>query len=61
MSGDRDPERDDPRHGGNVAVLVIAAVIIGVFLLLLHLVSNNLKAERCVEERRQGCGDSADQ
>ena len=34
----------------------MAAVIVLLAVLLLHLLSNNLATERCAEERRHGCG-----
>jgi len=46
---------ENKRHGDNMAVLAVAAIIVIVAIIVLHFVSANLKMERCLEERRFGC------
>ena len=50
---------EDGRHAANIAVLIAVVVIIGLALLVIHYISGNLATERCIEERRHDCGDTA--
>lgn len=50
-----DRQDDDERQRANLAALAAAAIIVILTVFLLHLLSDNLKTERCLEERRHGC------
>jgi len=53
------PEDDhDNRHNANIAVLVAAVILVIVGGLVMHWLSDSLKMERCLEERRRGCDQS---
>jgi len=58
---DDDLNDEDRRHADNMAVLAVAAIIVIVALILFHFISKNLETERCLEEHRRGCGDTAQQ
>jgi hypothetical protein len=60
MAGN-DPDDEEKRHADNMAVLAVAAIIIIVALILFHFISQNLATEKCIEERRRGCGDTEQQ
>ncbi len=49
---------NDNRHNANIAVLVAVAIIVILGGFLIHWLSDNLKIERCLEERRRGCDQS---
>ena len=52
-----DEDEDQQRRGASFAGLAVAVVIVLLTVLVLHFISGNLKTERCVEERRHGCGE----
>ena len=53
------PENDDDNdHNANIAVLVAAVIVVILGALLMHWLSDSLKMERCMEERRRGCDQS---
>jgi len=53
------PEDDhDNRHNANIAVLVAVVILVIVGGLVMHWLSDSLKMERCLEERRRGCDQS---
>lgn len=45
----------DPQDRKNLLVLASVAVLVGVCLFVLHLMSKNLATERCLEEGRRDC------
>jgi len=51
----------DPQDRKNLLVLASVAVLIALCLFILHLMSNNLATERCLEEGRRDCAPVADQ
>ncbi len=52
---------DDNRHGANMAVLGAVAILVILGIIVMSWLSNSLKMERCLEERRRGCDTSATQ
>jgi hypothetical protein len=50
------PDDENKRHSDNLAVLAVAAIIVILAIIVLHFISANLSTERCLEERRHGCG-----
>ena len=53
------PDDDhDNRGGANIAVLVAVVILVILGGLVMHWLSDSLKMERCMEERRRGCDQS---
>ena len=54
-----DEDDHEKRHNANLAALAAVAVVIVIGVVLMYFLSQNLKTERCLEERRRGCDAGA--
>ncbi|HXC56144.1 MAG TPA: hypothetical protein VNU97_12675 [Rhizomicrobium sp.] len=54
-----DHDDEAARRNANIVALIVVAAVILLAVLALHFLSANLQTERCLEERRHGCGDDA--